>query len=276
MESIIIPSDIQEAIKIYKQALPEEGGFVLISICDRGGYSIKINNRSRHIGTRDILIIPHGENIGSYSMDTADTDAKFLCVTSSLFIKNIRSGRNVWGILMYTRNNPIFTLSEDDRALTSSYLMVIKGKLATVKGFYYDEILNSLLQCVIYELCVIINRDLSSDDSTLGEKRKDYIFKKFIELLSESGGRRRSVRSYADELCVTPKYLSAVTVEVCGKSAQDLILNNILNQIKTELDFSDKSIKELSAQFGFPNLSVFGKFVKTRLGVSPRNYRNKK
>ena len=276
MDKIIIPSNIEDAISLYNNAAPEEGGLVLISICDTGGYSIYINNRRFHVGTQDILIVPHGESIGKIRLDSKDTDINFVCISSSIFLNNIRSGRNAWGILMYTKNNPVFTLSKSDRALTSSYLQVVKGKLATPRGFYYDEILKSLLQCVIFELCVIISRDLTTSEDNPFEKRKDLIFKKFIELLSESDGCRRSVRSYADELCISSKYLSAVTIDICGKNAHELILNNVVSRIKSELDFSDKSIKELSSQFGFPNLSAFGNFVKTRLGVSPREYRNGK
>ena len=277
MDNFIIPATVQEAADIFRTAKLEEGGMVLVSICDRGGYTIKINGRKRHIGTSDILIVPHGECIGSFKTDSDDTDAKFFCISTSLFLKNIRSGRNVWLIFMYARNNPVFHLSASDRELTSSYHAVIKGKLATPKGYYYDEILSSILQCVIYEICVIINRDISTAEENVGsEKRKDLIFKKFIELLSKSDGCRRSVQSFADELCITPKYLSSVSVDICGKSAHALILDNVVSQIRSELDFSDKGIKELSDQFGFPNLSAFGNFVKTRLGVSPREYRNGK
>jgi len=39
------------------------------------------------------------------------------------------------------------------------------------------------------------------------------------------------------------------------------------------LRFSDRSIKEIAVDYGFSSLSTFGKFVKMRLGLSPRAYR---
>ncbi len=35
----------------------------------------------------------------------------------------------------------------------------------------------------------------------------------------------------------------------------------------------DKSVKEISNELGFPNLSFFGKYVKRMLGMSPKAYR---
>ena len=157
----------------------------------------------------------------------------------------------------------------------NDYYRVIEGKLRTQRSYYYDEIIRSLLQCVIYELCVILNREMGTIEDT-SVRSKDVIFKKFMEMLAESGGRERSLKYYAESLFVTPKYLSAVTNDVCGISAHELILNNVASHIRQELEFSSKGIKELSVQFGFPNMSSFGKFVKIRLGKSPRAFRKEK
>jgi AraC family transcriptional activator of pobA len=41
------------------------------------------------------------------------------------------------------------------------------------------------------------------------------------------------------------------------------------------LHFSDKSIKEISNNLNFPNISFFGKFVLTHLGDTPSKIREK-
>ena len=40
-----------------------------------------------------------------------------------------------------------------------------------------------------------------------------------------------------------------------------------------QLKYSDRSIKEIAGDFHFSSLSVFGKVVKAKLGLSPREYR---
>ena len=42
------------------------------------------------------------------------------------------------------------------------------------------------------------------------KSRKEYIFERFYESLIESYQSERSVKFYADQLCLTPKHLSGV------------------------------------------------------------------
>ena len=269
---IVIPKNMEEALQMYKTAFADDGGMVLLSICDRGSFKLSINGKKSTISTGDILICPPGIIIETVATK-GRADIKYLGIRYKAFLQSIRTGRNVWSILMYAHSNPVFHLNESDRELTSSYYKVIEGKLKTQRGYYYDEIIRSLLQCVIYELCVILNREMGTKEEDNSVRSKDVIFKKFMELLAEGEGRYRSLKYYSDALYVTPKYLSAVTNEVCGISAHEMVLNNVANHIQRELEFSETSVKELSVRFGFPNLSSFGKFVKTRLGKSPRAFR---
>ena len=269
---IVIPKNMEEALQMYKTAFADDGGMVLLSICDRGSFKLSINGKKSTISTGDILICPPGVIIETVATK-GRSDIKYLGIRYKAFLQSIRTGRNVWSILMYAHSNPVFHLNESDRELTSSDYKVIEGKLKTQRGYYYDEIIRSLLQCVIYELCVILNREMGTKEEDNSVRSKDVIFKKFMELLAEGEGRYRSLKYYSDALYVTPKYLSAVTNEVCGISAHEMVLNNVANHIQRELEFSETSVKELSVRFGFPNLSSFGKFVKTRLGKSPRAFR---
>ena len=264
---------MQEAIQLYNTLYKEEGGMVLLGFCESGAFSASIGHKKYHINTGDLLICPPGLMISNAKAVGKNLDIKYLGVKYGAFLESIRTGRNVWSILMYARRNPVFHLDQNDRELTSSYYKVIAGKMLTQRSYYYDEIMRALLQCVLYELCVILNRDLGDQNSAADEKRKDYIFKRFMEMISEQNGRQRSLTYYSDTLCITPKYLSSVTKDICGVSAHELILKNSITYIRQQLEFSSKSIQELAGEFGFPNLSSFGKFVKTRLGLSPRTIR---
>ena len=72
---------------------------------------------------------------------------------------------------------------------------------------------------------------------------------------------------------MSPKYLSSICSKIEGKTASELITINTVGRIKQLLLYSPLSIKEISTQMGFDNLSFFGKYVKKHLGLSPNNYR---
>lgn len=88
-------------------------------------------------------------------------------------------------------------------------------------------------------------------------KQPDFIFKQFIEALTADNGKHRTLTYYADLFCYSPKYLSRIVKQISGKNALTLIHENAIEHIIPELRHSNKSIKEISVDFEFPNVSFF-------------------
>lgn len=270
---LLIFSTPDQALRGYREFFPEEGGMVLLGLCEESAYRFEADGRWRILPPHSLLICPPGMRLSLPALGPGGS-VKWLGVRYAHFLRSIKTGFDVWSILLVARSRPVFPLSEADSVLTRRYYDVIQGKLNTARSYYYDEILLALSQCVIYEICLILTRsirDLSQEEGTSG--RKDVLFKQFMGLLSADGGRVRRVDDYADRLCVTPKYLSSVVREFCGAGALQLILENAGRHIWQALRFSPESIKEIAQEFGFPDVSVFGKFVKSRFGMSPRQIR---
>ena len=49
----------------------------------------------------------------------------------------------------------------------------------------------------------------------------------------------------------------------------------LIKRIETQLLYNDMSIKEIAMQLGFPDVSNFGRYVKAKLGESPRAIRSR-
>ena len=133
--------------------------------------------------------------------------------------------------------------------------------------------MQSLFHCMFYELAAIIAPNLDVKRMDAGFRQGELLFHRFIEMLANVNGSDRSVKSYAERLCVTPKYLSTVCKSVSGKTALEWIHEYIAEQVTQKLKYSDMSVKEIADSLGFPNISFFGKFVKSRFGASPKEYR---
>lgn len=245
---------------------------IVLMLCNKGEVGIEIDGKEYLLSRGDLLICPPGVLLSNF-IDKGEGGLKLLGMKYSKIHHSIFKGRSIWSAMMFARNNPRFRLNERDLDLTESYYHVIKQKSATAKDFYYNEIMQSLMQCALYEICVIINRQIApgENDNIMG--RKELLFKQFMEMLATSDCKDRTVTEFAQRLCISPKYLSAIVKDISGKSALEIILQNATEVIKRELEYSGKSIKEIADNFDFPNISVFGKFIKTRLGKSPREYR---
>lgn len=103
--------------------------------------------------------------------------------------------------------------------------------------------------------------------------RIDYLFKQFMDLLSNHFMQERSVRFYASKLCITSKYLSMAVKQASGKTPTAWITEKVINEIKHRLRHSQATITEIAFEFNFCNISFFGKYFKAQIGMSPLHYR---
>ena len=99
------------------------------------------------------------------------------------------------------------------------------------------------------------------------------IFRDFARLLKIHPDGR-SVKFYADKLNITPKYFNSICKFVTGKTASQLINEELVNLARTMLSDPDLSVKEIAAALGFANQSHFGSFMRKETGSSPVALRN--
>lgn len=128
-----------------------------------------------------------------------------------------------------------------------------------------------LLMAVTYRLCSIF----SSTFKTAGKEmeRKVEVFESLVKLIEKNFMRERSVAFYADQLCITPKYLSVIVKSVCGKTVQQLLFKAIIRRSIYLMKNTNKTIQQIASDLSFPNASSFGTFFKKHTGLSPKNYR---
>lgn len=131
--------------------------------------------------------------------------------------------------------------------------------------------MRALLQAFYYDMSNSLSRLVSSDSKLL--KQGELLFQRFIDLLSQSVPKKRFVSDYSDLLNVTPKYLSIACKEVSGRTASEWINEYVTEDVRYRLKHSSKSIKEISIELDFPNISFFGKYVRAHLGMSLTEYR---
>ena len=129
-----------------------------------------------------------------------------------------------------------------------------------------------LLLALTYRICSIHNRKLISVGQETGG-RKNEIFVRLIQLIEQYYMKERGVGFYADKLCLSPKYLSALAKNICRYTVQELVFIAIIRKSISLLKNTQKDILEISNELNFPNASYFGTFFKKQMGMSPQQYR---
>lgn len=247
---------------------------VTIAYVEQGMIRFDINGKTVRAYAGDLVVCTPNSFIDN-TVSSDEYKGTAIGLSYKAMQRSLLMSKDVWNIMAYVAKHPVVKLSADGATLLEQYLSLLCYKLEHQHGFYHREIMQSLFHCIFYELAAIIAPQLEHGRNDAPVKQGELLFRRFIELLSSFKTTDRSVKAYAEKLCVTPKYLSTVCKSVSGKTALEWIHEFLADAITHKLKYTDTSIKEIADGLGFPNISFFGKFVKCHFGMSPKEYRQK-
>ena len=174
-------------------------------------------------------------------------------------------------LILRFREDPLQKLEKAEYERLNMSFEFLKKKFETTESNSCRlQVLKNHLIALLYECIGVINEPVNAE---ITKTRGQVIFSQFIDLVVENHREQHSVKFYADELGITPKYLSAVAEEQTGKNAKRWIDEHIALDAKVLLRSSSRDIQKVSKILNFPDVSFFGKFFKRLVGVSPKAYR---
>ncbi len=103
--------------------------------------------------------------------------------------------------------------------------------------------------------------------------RSEQLTADFFGLAESNCLHHKDIGWYAEQLCLSPKYLANVIKNTTGRPAGAWLDDLVLLQAKTLLTTSRLTIQQIADRLGFKNQSHFGTFFRRAVGVSPKNYR---
>lgn len=247
-------------------------GIVLVLV-ERGSCELEINLNRVHLSEGCAYMCFTGQVTRMISMSA---DFKPLCVACSQnMVEDLMLHmKDSFRLMLMVKQVPYARWEPEKFAQLKKSFEYLQSKIKQAKDnqFYYQIVKNSLLtlsfECFGYMM----------EKMTIpkGSNRKDTLFNSFIRNVEKNHKKEHSVKFYADELFVTPKYLSAVCDDLSGKGAKQWIDEYVALTAKMMLRSSQKDVQEISKELNFPDMSFFGKFFKRMVGMSPKAYRNKR
>ena len=244
--------------------------FIAYVMVTEGRLTVDMNNVTYHLEKNCSLFVDrkmvienvkHTENF-SCVICAMSTDMGFAFFNKSLLQS-----------IMHIMANPVIKMEQTEVDLMMKYYDLLVFKMDHQEISLGRETVRDIIRCFAYDLLSNINRHLNQDNDDDMLRQSDRIYRRFMFLLADNTNVNRSVKSYADELCVSPKYLTSVCRKHSDCTASELLATAVISRIKQLLLYSDLSIKEVASEMGFDNLSFFGKYVRKHLGLSPNHYR---
>ena len=244
---------------------------VFIAICSQGELRFEMDGTDYAI-TKDEVFVGYPNAIYNHFEATHDLRCRLISMTKSLLQEMLYPNQSIWNRTLFLKKHYIIHLSEQEVAMQNCMNTVLTYNLGSKKTTFRKEIIHSLVQCIIYELCRTLSTMVQTDSSQETNQRK-ILFDRFISYLSACDVKKLPLSYYADKLCVSTRYLTMVCREISGRTAYDWICDYVQNDIRFYLLHTNLSIKEIAVKLGFCNLSFFGKYVRENLGKSPSEFR---
>ena len=250
-----------------------------IVICTAGKVQAQMNGMQMELHKNQVAVVPQNITVTDV-MISPDFDLKGLFLTNRILRSFLNEKISIWNDMMYIYRQHIVTMDEDEILFYTHFydmltLAIERGK----ENPYHTEIIQSLLRSAILGLCGAMKWMLSQNDNQLSIVNSQLSvgkshFQRFLDLLHATNVKHRTVEAYANELCISPKYLTTICKKNSGKTANEWITEHVLEDIRYYLKQTDLSMKQICDQLGFPNPSFFGKYVKDHFGMTPMEFRH--
>ncbi|MDE7349476.1 MAG: helix-turn-helix domain-containing protein [Muribaculaceae bacterium] len=243
---------------------------VIHLICTKGSCSFRYSDRLFTMSGNDIAVISRPQLVTEIKTDVY-CKCEYIAAPDK-FLHNLLPANNyaIQGCISLF-DNPIIKVTDLDATRFRTDLANIRNRIDNIDHRFYQELMGSLLQTMVYDL---FDFHAKTNDNILTTDRVGYITAQFFTLIE--GGRpktQREVSHYADQLNVTPKYLSDTIKRVTGTSVSAHI-NNAATAIALEyLKNSNMSVSQIADEMNFSSLSYFSRFCVKHIGMSPVKFR---
>lgn len=240
------------------------------AICLSGSIRISIN-LEEYVITKNSLVAILPDQIVQHYEQSDDFKGLYLGISKDFIDNTIPNIQSLLSAFFYIKRHPCTILGNEELESLVEYHTLMWKRIKMKDHAYRREVIQNLLLSLFYDVCNIFCKYEPEKNNKVS--RKEELFEKYIQLVTEYYKSERSVAFYADKLCITSKYLSLASKEVSGQCAGEWIDQYVILEAKALLKSTRMTIQEIADVLNFPNQSFFGKYFKHHIGVSPKEYR---
>lgn len=216
----------------------------------------------------DIAVILPNHIIG-YGNCTADYNVTVIAIAKAFYNELVH--RDSFRDYLKYKTKPNFQLTEDQYHKIITILNTLRIIVDSEHPKRHETLAN-LLDILFYTL----TRYRGEENLEKEESRTIHIFHSFYDLLIKNYHCQHKIDWYAQQLCLTPKYLSAIIRQITNKSAAKWIDEILILHAKRLLHTRrDMNVQQIAYELGFKENATFCRFFKDQTGLRPSEYRKK-
>jgi len=192
------------------------------------------------------------------------------------FIRNYPLGKNIknFGFFSYAANEALH-LSDKEKSVILNIFKNIEDELQSPIDDFSQDVIIAQIELILnysnrfYKRQFITRKSANSDLLSKLEMLLNDYFNKETALMKGLP----TVQYLADELHISPHYLSDMLRTLTGQNAQQHIHHQLIAKAKEILSASKLSVAEIAYQLGFEHPQSFNKLFKRKTNLSPLQFR---
>ncbi|UOQ77368.1 AraC family transcriptional regulator [Hymenobacter sp. 5516J-16] len=247
---------------------PYRGNYYKIGICLRGTAELKANLETYVIEPGSLMLItPH--IIKEWTSFSPDHDSLSVFFTPEFITTRNHIPVDHFQFLENASRHVLPLAAAEAMSITAS-LRLLQQKFQAAAP-YRNQVIKSLINSLLYEVIGLYDQQQAARQAT--QTRGQLLTAEFKLLVNRYSTTERSVKFYADRLCITPKHLTETVKQTTGKTAGEWIEEAVMLEAKALLQNQQLTVAQVADLLHFTDQSAFSRFFRNSLGLSPTAYK---
>ena len=248
-------------------------------LCTAGECRLKFNGKDMMLRQGEAMILPMPMLVteqhpsADFSVSCAYVNPEMLSLSSVINELKLEQLVDIY-------SHPIFTLSPEELEQLDRDFADLERRMRYPEPALRGEIIYHVLHILILDYAEIYASAQHSHvhgntPPSTGLSRNISVLTLFMDLMVKGSYlKHRRIDYYAEQLNVTPKYLSAVTRYFTGRGAHYWINRFTVLHICVLLRTTSQPLTEIAMKLGFSSPAHFKTFFRNQMGVNPSEYRS--
>ncbi|GAB3284670.1 helix-turn-helix domain-containing protein [Larkinella harenae] len=243
-----------------------------IGVLTSGWLTGSLNLETFQVNRGQVMIIaPH--QIHSIQSCSADFAMRTLFFTDFFLTDILRQSTQVALLSLFQPHAPaVLSLSETEWHRISAGVDLIERHYWPVDQASQLPI-RYILQALVTDLNQIFEKSTPFTASKQSMNRPSELTRQFRQLVTQHYLTKRKISDYADLLAISTKHLSETVKQQTGQPASAWIDAMMVQEAQVLLSQTTNSIAEIAYYLNFSSQSSFGKFFRSKVGITPVTYR---
>ena len=231
-----------------------------------------------------LIYCTKGEGIVQIANDLVPFNQNQYCIIPEGFTVKIQTGASDPSVFYFCKfNGEKSKIMEKDFTVVRDLIPSVDNMVAN-RIMLFDELFNNLTKGIFnanykyinltfgHLLATFIYASKTSDDFL--EEQNPGI-NRAIQFMEQNLDKKLILSDISDEAGYSPSYLTTLFRKKTGYSPLSYFSHLKISKASEYLDFSKFKIKEISFMLGYSDPYYFSKDFQKKIGLSPRNYRNR-